>query len=270
MPITSPTPSSQTIDALRTSAELNAVNQLRAQLTDGQVFDRVDSRQWFDTSTRYISLIRQQSAGSRQCQRSGQANRRTDAAVIGDYVAADRHRHPGDYCANGINSAWYLQPVSELLRGIDFVMTHKDLRRRVESKSADELGRIGKAFNELLAKFSDSLQKIDQMSVQLATATEETSSTAEQNAEQIGKQQKQIEQVATATEEMSTTAEEISEHIQRVADARTIAASKEKGAAAVRKASHQYARWHRPSVMSARSLRNCKPVALISTRHRCD
>jgi methyl-accepting chemotaxis protein len=76
---------------------------------------------------------------------------------------------------------------------------------------------------------------IDQMSVQLATATEETSSTAEQNTEQISKQQKQIEQVATATEEMSATAAEISENIQRVADAADNSLqSKEKGAAAVR------------------------------------
>ena len=226
----------QTIDALRTSAELNAVNQLRAQLTDGQVFDRVDSRQWFDTSTRYISLIHDNNqqvlaSVSAQVKQIGEQTLQSlvimsllTVTVILVIIALTVLILRGIY-----------SQVSELLRGIDFVMTHKDLRRRVESKSADELGRIGKAFNELLAKFSDSLQKIDQMSVQLATATEETSSTAEQNAEQIGKQQKQIEQVATATEEMSTTAEEISEHIQRVADAADNSLqSKEKGAAAVR------------------------------------
>lgn len=68
-------------------------------------------------------------------------------------------------------------------------MKNKDLRRKVSSKTTDELGNIGSAFNQLLEKFNASLNKIDQMSVQLATATEETSSTASQNSEQITRQQ---------------------------------------------------------------------------------
>jgi methyl-accepting chemotaxis protein len=81
------------------------------------------------------------------------------------------------------------------------------------------VGTIGKAINELFGRFGNALLHIDKSSVQLATATEETSSTAGQNASQVKNQQQQIEQVAAATEEMSATSEEISRNTQQVADA---------------------------------------------------
>ena len=125
--------------------------------------------------------------------------------------------------------------VANLLEAIDYAMRNKDLSERVKVTSDDELGRVGNSVNDLFASFSEALQRIDQTSVQLATATEETSSTAIQNTEQTERQQRQVEQVATATEEMSTTSEDISRNTQQVAQAADNAtASKDKGLAAVR------------------------------------
>lgn len=125
--------------------------------------------------------------------------------------------------------------VQNLLSTIDYAMAHKDLRRTAEVSSRDELGRIGLAVNALFKSFSEALKEIDQTSVQLATATEETSSTASQNTKQTNQQQQQIEQVATATQEMTTTSEDISRNTQQVAQAAENAtASKDKGLAAVR------------------------------------
>lgn len=223
------------ITGIENSVELKKVEAIRAELSDKSIFSRLEGSDWFHTSSNYITAVNQ-----------------TNKKILHDVTSQSQDIASQAFTAfitmavitvsvisfillltvlilRGINGQ-----VSELLNGIDFVMTHKDLRRKVDSKTSDELGRIGEAFNELLSKFSESLQKIDQMSVQLATATEETSSTAEQNAEQIGKQQKQIEQVATATEEMSATAAEISENIQSVANAADNSLeSKENGAAAV-------------------------------------
>ncbi|WP_418140672.1 methyl-accepting chemotaxis protein [Marinobacter sp. MA] len=109
--------------------------------------------------------------------------------------------------------------VGRLLDGVRFAMDHKDLTREIEISSRDEVGTIGKAINELFGRFGNALLHIDKSSVQLATATEETSSTAGQNASQVKNQQQQIEQVAAATEEMSATSEEISRNTQQVADA---------------------------------------------------
>jgi len=109
--------------------------------------------------------------------------------------------------------------VGRLLDGVRFAMDNKDLTRNIEISSRDEVGTIGKAINELFGRFGNALLHIDKSSVQLATATEETSSTAGQNASQVKNQQQQIEQVAAATEEMSATSEEISRNTQQVADA---------------------------------------------------
>ncbi|MEQ5813972.1 methyl-accepting chemotaxis protein [Marinobacter sp. NFXS11] len=109
--------------------------------------------------------------------------------------------------------------VGRLLDGVRFAMDNKDLTREIEISSRDEVGTIGKAINELFGRFGNALLHIDKSSVQLATATEETSSTAGQNAHQVKNQQQQIEQVAAATEEMSATSEEISRNTQQVADA---------------------------------------------------
>ncbi|TYC57502.1 methyl-accepting chemotaxis protein [Marinobacter sp. BW6] len=109
--------------------------------------------------------------------------------------------------------------VRGLLDGVQFAMDNKDLTREIEISSRDEVGTIGKAINELFGRFGNALLHIDKSSVQLATATEETSSTAGQNASQVKNQQQQIEQVAAATEEMSATSEEISRNTQQVADA---------------------------------------------------
>lgn len=109
--------------------------------------------------------------------------------------------------------------VGRLLDGVRFAMDNKDLTREIEISSRDEVGTIGKAINELFGRFGNALLHIDKSSIQLATATEETSSTAGQNASQVKNQQQQIEQVAAATEEMSATSEEISRNTQQVADA---------------------------------------------------
>ncbi|MAO13580.1 methyl-accepting chemotaxis protein [Marinobacter sp.] len=116
--------------------------------------------------------------------------------------------------------------VAALLSGVRYAMDNKDLTRRIPVSSQDETGTIAKAVNELFGRFSAALMQIDKASVQLATATEETSSTAGQNSGQIKNQQQQIEQVAAATEEMSATSEEISQNTQQVADASNSAMEK--------------------------------------------
>ncbi|GHD50361.1 Methyl-accepting chemotaxis protein [Marinobacter persicus] len=109
--------------------------------------------------------------------------------------------------------------VHTLRSNLHEAMDNKDLSHEIPVTSKDEIGTIAEAINQLFSRFSVALLQIDKSSVQLATATEETSNTADQNASQMKKQQQQIEQVAAATEEMSSTSEEISQNTQEVADA---------------------------------------------------
>ncbi|MEH6561835.1 MAG: methyl-accepting chemotaxis protein [Marinobacter sp.] len=109
--------------------------------------------------------------------------------------------------------------INNLLDGVRFAMDNKDLTHRIRISSKDEVGTIGQAINDLFGRFGSALQQLDKASAQLAAATEETSSTAGQNAAQTKNQQVQIKQVAAATDEMSTTSEQISENTLQVADA---------------------------------------------------
>ncbi|WP_239985551.1 methyl-accepting chemotaxis protein [Marinobacter salexigens] len=109
--------------------------------------------------------------------------------------------------------------INNLLDGVQFAMDNKDLTQKIPVSGKDEAGNIARAINELFSRFGNALQHIDRASVQLATATEETSSTADQNATEAKSQQEQIEQVAAATEEMSATSEQISQNTQQVAEA---------------------------------------------------
>lgn len=180
----------------------------------------LESVEWFDTTTQRLgnlnsareTLLNKTSAAAS----GGVANARNDlliasgiaaAAIIVVFVLML-------FMVSAIN-----RQISSLLNGVRFAMDNKDLSQQIHVSSNDEIGAIGRAINELFSRFGAALQHIDGASVQLATATEETSSTASQNTTQAQSQQEQIEQVAAATEEMSTTSEQISQNTQQVADA---------------------------------------------------
>lgn len=116
--------------------------------------------------------------------------------------------------------------VSNLLAGVRQAMERKDLSQAIPVTSKDEIGSIITAINELFRRFGEALTHIDKASMQLATATGGTATTANQNVNQIRSQQLQIEQAAAATEQMSTTSEEISRNTQQVADAASNATDK--------------------------------------------
>ncbi len=116
--------------------------------------------------------------------------------------------------------------VGHLLRGVQHATHNKDLTQAIQVSSRDEVGTISSAVNDLFRRFGAALLHIDKSSIQLATATEQTNSTAGQNATHARSQQQQIEQAAAATEEMSATSEEISRNTVRVADAAKSAMAK--------------------------------------------
>ena len=109
--------------------------------------------------------------------------------------------------------------VNQLLGDFRQIMERKDLSVRTRVSSKDEMGLIGSALNGLIETFSGALSQIDETSVRLASASEQTRATASQNSDQVGQQQALVDQVAAAAEEMSSTSEEISRNTQQVAEA---------------------------------------------------
>ncbi|KAA1172867.1 methyl-accepting chemotaxis protein [Marinobacter salinexigens] len=127
--------------------------------------------------------------------------------------------------------------VNQLLGDFRQIMDEKNLGVRTQVSSKDEMGSIGTALNSLMESFAGALSQIDQTSVQLASASEQTRATAGQNADQVNRQQQLVEQVATAAEEMTSTSEDISRNTQQVADAAASASGKNEAGREVVKAS---------------------------------
>lgn len=210
-----------TLESQKSTAANQTLEQMRETLFSGlSGIEALDASDWFVTTTQRITELNEIRsailARSGSMASNGLAGARNDlviasgialAAVLGVIVLMF-------FIIKAINSQ-----VRRLLEGVQYAMENKDLTRLIEISSKDEVGDIGIAINDLFGRFGRALQQIDKSSVQLATATEETSSTATQNATQVKNQQQQIEQVAAATEEMSSTAEEISRNTQQVADA---------------------------------------------------
>lgn len=209
------------LDGLNHTPQHQAMERLRSTLLSGpRGLSSLNAADWFTASTERIQTMNQI-----RSELLGLIDQRAAAAV-------ERARSDLTVVAVLAGLAFALvislmvfivhaihRQVNQLLDGVRNVMDNKDLTHRIPVSGKDETGTIARALNELLERFADALLHIDKASVQLATATEETSSTAGQNSSQIKEQQQQIEQVAAATEEMSATSEEISQNTQHVADA---------------------------------------------------
>ncbi|WP_417513158.1 methyl-accepting chemotaxis protein [Marinobacter sp.] len=210
-----------TVENLATTSESRDLQEKRDTLfSSPSGMYALDSMEWFDITTERL--------GNLNSVRKALLDSTSASAVLG--VADARHDL---FVASGIATASIVvvfalmllmvstinRQINNLLDGVRFAMDNKDLTQQILISSKDEVGTIGRAINELFGRFGSALKHIDGASVQLATATEETSSVAGQNATQTKSQQQQIEQVAAATEEMSATSEQISQNTQQVADA---------------------------------------------------
>lgn len=210
-----------TLEGLANTAASRDVNLKRDTLFSSSAgMYALDASEWFDATTLRIGTLNQ----GRSDLLAGilsLAEQRLSDARDGLIVAASLAGSAvlGVILLMVVITRAINQQVGNLLNGVRFAMDNKDLRQEIDISSRDEVGVIGQAINELFRRFGNALLHIDRSSVQLATATEETSSTAGQNASQVKNQQQQIEQVAAATEEMSATSEEISRNTQQVADA---------------------------------------------------
>lgn len=202
------------------SSDNLAFIQYRQRLHHDEQARNTTPAQWFQQSTVRIEVLNQVKANllhdillqAQSLQRAAFRDLWLEAMVLGVIVLLV-------VAAAVTISAQLHRQVGSLLHVLRTAMTNKDLSVEVEVTSTDEIGELSAAIQALFRVFSQALQHIDQASLQLATAMEESASTAGNNAQQLQHQQQQVEQVAAASEEMSATAEQISQHTQHVAAA---------------------------------------------------
>jgi methyl-accepting chemotaxis protein len=116
------------------------------------------------------------------------------------------------------------RPIRELLdRFQDIAGSNADLTRRVEVRSADEIGQLGESFNQFIGSIQtdvrnigeqsqtlmDSSNEMRSLSQQIASANEETSAQASMVSAAAEQVNANVQSVATATEELNANTREI-------------------------------------------------------------
>lgn len=100
----------------------------------------------------------------------------------------------------------------------DVAEGERDLTKRVEVTSRDELGELARWFNTFLEKQRQLLSQLAEISEHVAAASEEISSSATEQANSAETQKDQATQIATAMQEMSSTVLQVSEHSNKAAE----------------------------------------------------
>ena len=101
----------------------------------------------------------------------------------------------------------------------DIAEGEKDLTKRLEIKTNDELGELAGWFNLFIKNLNAVISKIAGVSIKLASASEEMSTSATQIAKGSEAQTSRTSQVATASNEMSATIVDVAKNAADAADA---------------------------------------------------
>ncbi len=118
-------------------------------------------------------------------------------------------------------------PLKQLHRIVTQVDREWDLRLRVDVHGRDEVGQVGKAFNQMMDRISDLVLRLQEASLQVGTSSGDLLATSEQMSRGAATQAKHIEDATTAVTELHTS-------IQHVAgNARTAATTARKGGESV-------------------------------------
>ncbi|MDH5572948.1 MAG: methyl-accepting chemotaxis protein [Gammaproteobacteria bacterium] len=94
-----------------------------------------------------------------------------------------------------------------------------DLTVMIKLHAHDEMSEIADRFNTMTQKFSGLIQQVFSASTQLATAAEEVSAVALDNAKNVDLQRQETDQVATAINEMTATVQEVSSNASSASEA---------------------------------------------------
>ena len=108
---------------------------------------------------------------------------------------------------------------NEITNKLNNCITENDLTIQLEVFGDDELSKISRAVNQLLIHFKITVESLNEVSIQLATTSEETTVTVDQNLQALKEQESQSQQVATALEELSSTIKEVAGNTHSAANA---------------------------------------------------
>ncbi len=104
---------------------------------------------------------------------------------------------------------FFSKPISTLISSITEIQDHNDLTQRVDIKSDDEVGKLGKCFNSFIETLHGVIRDVATSTTEVAGAATEIAASSEQIASGMREQSSQVEQISSAVEEMSASVEEV-------------------------------------------------------------
>lgn len=102
------------------------------------------------------------------------------------------------------------RPIRLLIDSLkDIAEGEGDLTRRIDVKSADEIGQLGTNFNRFVGKIHDVIVEISGVSRDVASAATEIAASSEEMASGLSNQNSQVVEISSAIEEMSANSGEV-------------------------------------------------------------
>lgn len=98
-------------------------------------------------------------------------------------------------------------------------LSEGDLTKRINVDSKDEIGEMGKNFNEFTGTLQDSIGQIADSTQELVSASDALAGITEETNSGVQNQKSETEQVAAAITEMSATVEEVAQNAQKASQA---------------------------------------------------
>jgi methyl-accepting chemotaxis protein len=98
-------------------------------------------------------------------------------------------------------------------------MAGGDLTTRVTLDTRDEMGQVGRQFNDMAEQFEALIQQMVSATTQLASASEEVATVSRDSSRNVDRQRQETDQVATAMNEMTATVQEVASNAAGAAGA---------------------------------------------------
>ncbi|MDO8827208.1 methyl-accepting chemotaxis protein [Methylophaga sp.] len=110
-------------------------------------------------------------------------------------------------------------PIKEVMNTLSAMAKDNDLTKRMHFTSTDEVGAMGRTFNDFVEKLQSLVVGIASASEQLSTAAEQTSIVTSSTNENVAKQKNETSQVASAITEMTATVQEVALNAEKASQA---------------------------------------------------
>jgi methyl-accepting chemotaxis protein len=110
-------------------------------------------------------------------------------------------------------------PIISLSQVIGEVEKNNDLRLRSGIESKDEIGQMSQGFNGMLSKFETVIRDVSDSTFLVASASEQLTAAASENAKNVELQRSETEQIATAMHEMAGTVEDVAKSTAEASNA---------------------------------------------------